>query len=100
MNIPFLHRLHLSGGKRLRPNRDWFFILAVSLTLLAISVGWNVIMFLRLTRGETLSGEEGTPASASAASITEIHAAFEKREAEAMRYRTEYQFVDPSRSGG
>ena len=100
MNISFLDRFHSFDARQIRPNRDWFFILIVLLTLLAISVGWNTIMFLRLTRGETLSGEEGAPSPVSTASITEINAAFKTRELEGARYKTEYQFVDPSRSGG
>jgi len=67
---------------------------------LILSIGWNLTLFLRLTRGETLSGDAASATSTSSTSIQEIQAAFEQRAAEATRYKTEYQFIDPSRSGG
>lgn len=100
MNIPFLKRSRSSGERHIRPNRDWSYILVLFSALLIIGVAWNAVMFLRLTRGQSISGEENASVSASAASVAEIHAAFEKRGAEAKKYREEYQFVDPSRSGG
>ena len=100
MNIPFLHTATNSSERQIRPNRDWFIILAISFVLLAISIGWNVLVFVRVTRGEALSGAEHASVSQTAASITEIHEAFEQRARESARYKTEYQFVDPSRSGG
>lgn len=98
MNLPFLKQSQSLNERHIRPNRDWSYIFAVCLVLAVVGVVWNVFIFSRLTRGQSISGNE--EASALAASIAEIHAAFEKRGEEAKKYREEYQFVDPSRSGG
>ncbi len=91
----FLSRL--AYGKRLRPSRDWFVL--VSLTLLAIAgfAVWSVWIYLG---GAQASQSEAVPLlvpTLSPEALEETERMFERRAAERVRYESEYEFVDPSR---
>ncbi len=102
MYLPsFLRRLAPAHGPAVtHPTRDWFFIVMAAPGLLFLSGAWHVFLFTRLTRGEALDASVPKDASASDVSVHEIRNVFERRATEETKYRSEYQFVDPSTSGG
>ena len=87
-------------GDRLRPVRDWFIILAVVGAIFLISIIWNSWLFLSVIGGDTIGSASPPPPSLSTGSVESVYEVFEARAEEAQKYRTEYRFVDPSRSGG
>ena len=86
----------LSYGGALRPMRDWLVLLALTLVLLLLSVGWNLLTFKKVTEGEPLDAG-AAPLPLREAPVGKVEALFEQRAIEAERYLTEYRFVDPSR---
>jgi len=85
-----------SYGNQVHPSRDWFYLLAAALLLVAVSVGWNAWLLQEVERDGTKESDTLTE-SFDAAPIESVRAVFESRRVEEIRYRTEYQFVDPSR---
>lgn len=89
----FLKRF--SYGERTHPTRDWLNLVALSAALIALSVAWNLWLFAKVERGEVF-GENVAPTAFDAAPVETIRAVFKEREAEELRYKREYRFVDPS----
>lgn len=85
-----------SYGRRMRPERDWFVLLAVAAVLVLASAAWNLWLFAKVEQGYALDAD-AVPATFDAAPIESVRAVFEERRAEELRYRQEYRFVDPSR---
>lgn len=82
-------------GEVLRPVRDWFVLLTIAGLLVLLSSAWNVWVFLETGRGDSPGAQmEATGGSVNV--IERAQALFEERRIENARYRTEYQFVDPS----
>lgn len=103
MNI--LHSVHLSSlTRRLRsgthqdPVRDWILALIFFGIVLIAIVVWNAWAFDTVSRGGTIGVARKNPTSAfDSASIGAVHAVFEKRAAEEVKYGTgTYRFADPS----
>ena len=96
--LPFLTKAlsFLRYGDRLRPHKDWFILLSVSLVLLIASIAWNVWFFFSVVE-ENLSVGPPPPEEALDRSALEAARAISaKEDEEDTRYRNEYQFVDPS----
>ncbi len=102
MYLPsFLRKLAPAHGLAVtHPTRDWFLIVMAALGLLLLSAAWHAFLFTRLTRGEALDASVQKEASDAEVSVNQIRSVFERRATEEARYKSEYQFVDPSRSGG
>ncbi len=84
----------LSYGPQLRPVRDWLVLLIVFVLLLLASVGWNLWLFNKVTKGEKIGD---VPVSQPVdINLDQVKQLFENRAAERMRYTGEYRFVDPS----
>jgi hypothetical protein len=84
-------------GTRLRPMRDWLVIIILAIVLFVLSIAWNTILFLRLTRGEFSSTPASAPDTTLTDSIEKTTTIFKNRAMESERYKNEYHFVDPSR---
>ena len=84
-------------GKRLRPARDWFVL--VSLTLLAIAgfAIWSAWVYLEGARASQSNTAPLLVPTLSPDALEETERMFERRAAERVRYESEYVFVDPSR---
>jgi hypothetical protein len=80
----------------LRPTRDWLVMLMVSAAFIVVSIGWNLWMFNKVTRGDSLGTETAAPVE-EGVRVDRVNAIFEKRATEEARYLSEYHFVDPSR---
>lgn len=85
----------LSYGNRIRPVRDWFFLIGVGLALIVISVGWNLWLLERVET-DGIEGSVVPSAAFDAGSIESVRTLFEARAKEEERYRSTYRFVDPS----
>lgn len=100
MKIPSKNLSHITKslgyGDRPCPLRDWLLLLALTLVLLLVSVGWNLWNFDKVTDGEALTGTT-QEAPVAEAPIDQVNALFERRAQEAARYESEYRLVDPSR---
>jgi hypothetical protein len=86
-------------GKRLRPDQDWFALVAVGAALLVISVVWNLWLFDEVKSGEVLRGASAplSTLTANERSISVIQESFTTRTAEESQYETGGStFVDPS----
>ena len=87
-------------GARIRPTRDWFVMLLVTLVLLVVSVGWNVFMFTQFENGKSttqttpLAQEQGVGDA-----VAQVQALFQQRATEEGNYQRTYHFVDPSLPG-
>ena len=90
---------HLAYGNRIHPGRDWFTFLAVAVFLVAVSVGWNLWLLHTVREGGVL-GPTKAPEAFNAAPLESVDQLFTERKEEELRYKREYRFVDPSRSGG
>lgn len=86
----------ISYGETVRPVRDWFVLLSITAILVALSIGWNALLFRDLEAGGVTAPGEGVTAF-DALPIESVRAVFEARKAEELRYTSEYRFVDPSR---
>lgn len=85
-------------GERIHPARDWFVILSGAVLLILLSIGWNLWLLKTVEEGSAI----GQPAPAlsetfNAGPVEAAQKVFETRRAEELRFRQEYQFVDPSR---
>ena len=97
LNFSFLKRF--TYGKRVRPARDWLVLIIIALIALAgfgVAGAWVYLEGARGRSGEVipllapeLSGD----------ALERTEALFERRALEESRYRSEYQFVDPSLPG-
>ncbi|MES2668439.1 MAG: hypothetical protein V4644_01990 [Patescibacteria group bacterium] len=85
----------ISYGDRIRPSRDWSYLLMLMIALVVASVATNFWMLKQAER-ETVSGAAAAAAVFDAAPIESVRAVFEQRRIEEGRYRAEYRFVDPS----
>lgn len=85
-----------SYGPRVRPARDWFVLLSITIILLIVSVLWNLWLLKSVERGGTI-GNEAPPPAFDAAPIEAVRTLFQSRSEEEARFRQEYRFVDPSR---
>ena len=83
-------------GDTLRPERDWLMMLALLLSLLALSVAWNTWFFLSVVADEE-SGRHPVEAAdpIDRAMLSEERALLEAHALEEARYKTEYRFTDP-----
>ncbi len=82
-------------GEDLRPVRDWLVLLALAGTIFVGSVLVNVWTFVRVIEGKPV-GLDAAESSKDADAIQAAKKLFEERRAEEGRYKSEYQFVDPS----
>lgn len=82
-------------GDELRPQRDWFVLLALAALILLTSIAAATWTFMRVTEGKPV-GVDANAGQSSGSAIEKAKALFEERRAEEARYRSEYQFVDPS----
>ncbi|MBP6860316.1 MAG: hypothetical protein KBC38_02020 [Candidatus Pacebacteria bacterium] len=82
-------------GDELRPQRDWSVLLILAGLILIASITVSAWTFIRVTQGQPV-GVDGSAAGNAASDIENAKALFEERRAEEARYRSEYQFVDPS----
>ena len=93
-------RMFFHYGETLHPARDWFVIISISAIILGVSVGWNSVTFLELTRTETPL-EAVTAISSSNTAVKDARVLFYSRAAEEEKYKSgTYRFVDPSQIGG
>ena len=87
-------------GERIRPARDWFVLLGISILLLLLGIGWNVFLFNQFENAPATSNSVVAPAQQNAsASITKVQTIFQQRATEETNYQQNYHFVDPSTSG-
>ena len=86
-------------GDKLKPYRDWFLLLGLMLLILVASVGWNIVTFFRAVDGEVIGTTEPPKEIFDEAAVERVEEAFTARAEEEARYRTTYQFVDPSLGG-
>ena len=86
----------ISYGDRIRPVRDWLAILAASAVLLIASIAWNAWFYYGVSLGEVGEAAAPTTSAPSLDALPEARAVLETRAVEAERYRSFYEFVDPS----
>lgn len=84
-------------GRRIRPVRDWFAILSVAAVLFIASVAWNAWVFYDVTHEEAVDEQTNGTGAPGLKSLTEARAVLSARAEEAEKYKTFYEFVDPSR---
>lgn len=89
----------IAYGERIRPARDWFVLLVGASLLVVVSVVWNVFLLIRIERGEAIDGSVPAASAFDSKPIEAVQEVFLKRAEEERRFRQEYRFVDPSRSG-
>ncbi|MEK9160725.1 MAG: hypothetical protein AAB440_01665 [Patescibacteria group bacterium] len=86
----------LKYGDRIHAVRDWLVLLSALLIFLIASTIWNTWFFVNVTDESVFV----TPGQSAAAPILSVLPAarevLENRAGEADRYRSFYQFVDPS----
>ncbi|HEX8591619.1 MAG TPA: hypothetical protein VF696_02645 [Candidatus Paceibacterota bacterium] len=94
-----LSKIKISGyGSRLRPQRDWLFLLGAAVVLLTLGVFWHTWLFSKVTSGE--GGESDTAQQeVRATELDAVRGLFDKRRAEEERYLSEYRFIDPATRG-
>ena len=80
----------------MRPARDWFYMLLIASLLIAASIAWNIWLLRSVEAGGTIGDESVEVESFDESPIESVRALFRAREAEQLRYRQEYRFVDPS----
>lgn len=92
--LPSLSRF--SYGPRIRPVRDWVVLVVLTLLVVAgfaISAAWQ---YLEGAEADGILPPPLPPETVSPETLAETEALFERRAQEALRYQSEYQFVDPS----
>lgn len=92
-----LKKLPLSFSKQasFHPQRDWLLLVGLGLFALIVLLIMQTIAFWQTLEEEdrvTLTEQEETKGTTDV-----LRPLFEKREAEQIRYDTEYRFIDPSR---
>jgi hypothetical protein len=85
-------------GDRMRPVRDWFVLLAISIMTLGVAVVWNAWLFDDVASGGTLlDAATSTPAAFSKSSLQSVEQIFQERAAEDATFAsTTSNFTDPS----
>lgn len=83
-------------GETLRPARDWFVLLTISFFLILASAAWNAWVFLEVRDRDRALVDTNQSGGNTEDTVRSIETLFMEREAEAARYRSEYEFVDPS----
>src|SRR5262249_5709917 len=101
MKIPyldaFLKRFRKpSGAGQHDPARDWHALLVATFILILASVVWNG-WFLIVTLSEETVAPEAASAEPEQDAFEKARAAYDARDAEGERYRSEYRFSDPSK---
>ena len=97
LNLSLSSLPRISYGNRVHASRDWVILLVTSLLVLG---GFAVAGTWIFYEGAKADPAQQTAAQKSALSpelLSETDALFEERAAEVLRYRSEYQFVDPAR---
>jgi len=93
-----LSRTHLPRvGDRRKPARDWLRLLSLAFIVLAVSIGWNIWTFLRITSGEAVGDQISAVVGPDVSALEQVREVFRARAEEAQRYQAEYRFVDPSK---
>lgn len=98
MNLPSLTSSlsRFSYGSRIRPVRDWVALIILSLVVLAVFAVLAEWQYLEGAEADALSLPPLPPETVSPDTLAETEAMFDQRAAEALRYQSEYVFVDPS----
>lgn len=93
---PILTRIFkvVQYGERIHPVRDWLLLIGVSILIFALSVAYNVFIFVESTKEYTVVTDQA-PVS-STLFLEEVRSVFEGRASIEARYRTEQSFIDPS----
>lgn len=86
----------LRYGERTHPARDWFLLVGLLAVALVAIVAWSVLFFLSAVEREVAAARPEA-AAVDAQALEEVRALFERRANETERFRSEYQFIDPSR---
>lgn len=86
----------LSYGERLRPTRDWLFIISIVGILFVASAGYNYWLFSETKTTEN-SSSKVTVVSSTTSSTSSVADIFSARAREQENYMKVYRFVDPSR---
>ncbi|HQU08269.1 MAG: hypothetical protein B7X04_03750 [Parcubacteria group bacterium 21-54-25] len=88
----------LAYGTQLKPARDWFVVVGVVLTLLALNIVWNVINFQNIITEKTPPLATQTVVSTiNQTAIEEVQQVFSTRASEQTKYESgAYTFTDPS----
>ena len=86
---------HMSG--RPRPMRDWYLLILTCAIALGLSLVWNTYYFFRVTVGEANQSGMTDEKSPQEILIEDVRGVLGERRAEEARYRSEYQFIDPSK---
>ncbi len=87
--------IHTRHIVRIRPDRDWYILIRIFFIILAVSVLWNVWLFYRVVNEKPI-GETNPTSTNTSQTVGSVHRLFDAREAERLRYVTQYRFVDPS----
>jgi len=86
-----------SYGSRIRAVRDWVVLVVLTLVLLAGFALWATWEYLEGAKADPISDLPPLPDTITPETLAKTEQLFTERAAEAERYRSEYQFVDPSR---
>lgn len=86
----------LRYGDRIHSVRDWLVLLGVLLLLLLVSVVWNTWFYSNVTDENAFSAGETSSSALVLTALPEARETLERRALEAERWRTFYEFVDPS----
>lgn len=86
----------LTYGDRIHPVRDWLALLSVLLVVLIASVAWNAWFFVNVTDENAFSTPGQTAPTPMLSVLPAAREVLETRAGEADRYRSFYEFVDPS----
>jgi len=87
----------LGYGSRIRPMRDWLVLISLVGLVFVASIAWNAWFFLRVTSEESLSVAPSADTVPLLGSLPAAREILSERAAEEGRYRSFYEFVDPSR---
>lgn len=98
--LTFLRKFQAPQGlPRLAPARDWMLILFVSALVLCASVVWNTWFFFTMVNQDAVQAPVQTEGLVDTSVLERARELIQERSEEALKYKTEYQFVDPSRQG-
>lgn len=86
----------LSYGDRIRSVRDWLFVLMGALVLFIGSIAWNAWFYVVVTGEKEFEAGTTTASTPSLEALPHAREVLNARAAEEARYRTFYEFVDPS----
>jgi len=86
----------ISYGSRVRPARDWVVLVVSTIVLLAGLAVFATWEYLEGAKADPILNLPTTSNTISPEALKETEALFAERAAEAQRFQSEYQFVDPS----